>query len=110
DQLEQLCRPTQLPSDDRVQIPVVHVLLSISDLLEAREDTSDLVVAECVAELAKAEPDCVPARVLAKYEAITVHADSFRNHDLVGQPVLDDAVLVDAGLVSEGVRTDDGLG
>ena len=109
DQLEQLCRPTQLPSDDRVQIPIVYVLLSIGDFFESREHPPRLGLAERVAEVAKAEADCVPARVLAEYEAVTVHANSFRDHDLVGQPVLDDAVLVDACLVSERVRADDGL-
>ena len=48
--------------------------------------------------------------VLAEDEAVGGrHADVFGAHDGVGGGVLEDAVLVDAGFVGEGVGADDGL-
>ena len=47
--------------------------------------------------------------VLAQHEPVAVQADRLRLHDLVGQLVLEHAVLVNAGLVCERVVADDRL-
>jgi hypothetical protein len=51
----------------------------------------------------------VAAGVLAHHQRGLLHADGLRRHDLVGLGVLEHAVLVDAGLVGEGVAADDRL-
>ena len=51
----------------------------------------------------------VPAGVPAEHQRRLGHADVLRPHDLVGPPVLEHPVLVDAGFVREGVAADDRL-
>ena len=47
--------------------------------------------------------------MLAQHQVGPRHADVFGPHDLVGRAILEHAVLVDAGLVGEGVAADDRL-
>ena len=49
------------------------------------------------------------AAVLAEHDVVRGDADGRRRHDLVGQRIGHHAVLVDAGLVREGVGADDGF-
>ncbi len=49
------------------------------------------------------------AGVLAQHQLALAQADGARVHDLVGALVLEHAILMDAGLVGEGVGADDGL-
>jgi hypothetical protein len=75
--------------------------------LNGLEERVDLVVLEfAVAEVLERPAERAPARVLAHHEHARVAADRLGRHDLVGLEVLDDAVLVDAGLVGEGVLAD----
>ena len=64
---------------------------------------------ERVAELDVALFEGAAAAVFAEDERVVGHADGFGGHDLVGERVDHDAVLVDAGGVGEGVGSDDGL-
>ena len=49
------------------------------------------------------------AAVFAEYHIIGRDADGLGRHDLIGERVGHHTVLVDAGLVREGVGPDDGL-
>src|SRR4051794_41191332 len=51
----------------------------------------------------------MPAAVLAEHQAALGHAHALRLDDLVGGPLLEEAVLMDAGLVREGVLAHDRL-
>mmetsp|Transcript_14932 Transcript_14932/g.56703 ORF Transcript_14932/g.56703 Transcript_14932/m.56703 type:complete len:387 (+) Transcript_14932:815-1975(+) len=51
----------------------------------------------------------MPARVLPEHDVVVGEADGGRVHDLIRLSVLQDAVLVDAALVGEGVGADDCL-
>ena len=51
----------------------------------------------------------VAAGMLADDQPVAGNADGLRRHDLVGLLVLEHAVLMDAGLVREGVVADDRL-
>ena len=72
-------------------------------------DLIELLAVERDAELLAPPLNGVAARVLAEDERRLRHADFLRPHDLVGATVLQHAVLMDAGLVREGVAPDDGL-
>ncbi len=64
---------------------------------------------ERVPELAQAHAERVAARMLAQHEQRFARTNALGRHDFVGLRVLEHTVLVDAGLVREGVRADDGL-
>ena len=65
------------------------------------------LVVQRVTELGQARCKAVASRVLAEDEQRLGHTDRLRFHDFVGFLVLEDAVLVDAGLVGKGVVADD---
>ena len=62
-----------------------------------------------IAQVRDALPQGVPAAVLAQHQVGLRQADVLGVHDLVGAALLEHAVLVDAGLVGEGVPADDRL-
>src|SRR5439155_1352577 len=66
-------------------------------------------VGQVEAELAQPVHEGVAARVLAEHQAVRVEADRLGPHDLVVETVLQHAVLVDTGLVREGVVAHDRL-
>src|SRR3984885_13109094 len=76
---------------------------------EAAVDVIEGAAVELIAELFAADGEGVTAGVLAEYESGIGHADGLRGHVFVGQRVLENAILVDAGFVGEGVASDDGL-
>ena len=78
-------------------------------LLEALERARQLRVVEVVAEQLKAVAQRGAPGVFAQHDAVGGQADLLRLHDLVGAPILQHAVLVDAGLVRERVAPDDRL-
>ena len=57
----------------------------------------------------RARGERVAPAMLAEDDAVGGKPDIFGFHDLVGLPVLQHAVLVDAGFVGEGVGADDRL-
>ena len=85
------------------------LLLLVGHVLEAAEGLVELLVGELVAELGQARAQRVPAAVLAEHEVALGEADVGGLHDLEGRGLLEDAVLVDARLVGEGVAADDRL-
>ena len=66
-------------------------------------------LAELVPQIVKAPLQRVPARVLPEHQTRGGDAHQLGSHDLVGEAVLHDAVLVDARFVGEGVAPDDRL-
>jgi hypothetical protein len=103
DQLEGLVVGGDGVGHDRLQVGVGHPRLAVGDLLEADEGPVQGVAGQVEAELGQGVGDRVAAGVLAEDDLGAGVADLDRVHDLVGVPVGQHAVLVDAGLVGEGV-------
>ena len=98
-----------LVGDDRLEVQRGHLLLVVGDLLEALEGRVQRVALDLEAELLQRVAQRVAAGVLAEHDRVRLEADLGRVHDLVGGALLQHAVLVDAGLVGEGVAADDRL-
>ena len=99
-----------LVGDDGVQVLVVDDLLAVGDAQEALVDALKLLLAaEAVAQLGQPVPDPGAAGAGGKDDLGLGDADELGVNDLVGRALLQDAVLVDAGRVCEGVGADDGL-
>ena len=94
-----------LVGDDRLEVAVGDVALAVGELLEAHEGALQLLLVERVAELLEAVAQRVAAGELAEHQrAAGAHLGGL--HDLEGAAVLEHAVLVDAGVVREGVGAD----
>ena len=95
--------------DHGLEVLVVDLLLLVRDLEEALVDLIELGVGEGVAQLgeAMAQGGVAGARGEDDLRAGGAHVRGV--DDLVGVAGLEDAVLVDAGGVREGVGADDGL-
>ena len=91
------------------QVLVEDLALGVGQLLEAGEDLVEAVGADGGAELLEALGQRVPPRVLAEHEAGLGEPHRLGGHYLVGVGALEHPVLVDAGLVGEGVAPDDRL-
>ena len=93
-----------------MQIFVEDLALLVGELLEARERVIErLLAAKIDAELGKARPERVATGELAQHQPVGAPAHVLRAHDLVGLAVLEHAILMDAGLVREGVGAHDRL-
>src|SRR5438876_1009061 len=101
--------PPPPAGDERDEILVVDVLLRVGERLEAVEDAVHVDLADLEAELLESRDQRVTPGVLAEDQAVRVEPDRLGLHDLVIEAVLQDPVLVDAGLVREGVVADDRL-
>ncbi len=108
-QLVDLGHRRQLLLDDGGQVLVEHVLLFVRQVLEPRERPVQRLRRE--AEPQRLEPlgEGMAARELAQDQLAFTQPDHLRPHDLVGLVVLQDPVLVDAGLMREGIVPDDRL-
>src|SRR5262245_65016105 len=96
--------------EEHTQVVVVHLALAARERLEALEGGLDAVVAEAEAERAHARDEAGAARELAEHDLAPARvADRRRVHHLVGLAPLENAVLVDARGVAEGVAADDRL-
>ena len=95
--------------DDGFEVLVVNFLFLIGDFFEPLKGAVEFVVGEMESHLLEPGFERVPAGMFAENEARLGPADVLRPHDLVGPLVLEDPVLVDAGLVRERVVPDDRL-
>ena len=95
--------------DEREEVGVGDLLLGVGERDRLAVDLVERLALEVVAELAQLALQAAPAGQLADRQLAAGQPDRLRGHDLVGQRVLDDAVLVDAGLVGERVAADDRL-
>ena len=77
--------------------------------LKRCERLVERVALDLEAELRQRVAQRVAARVLAEHDLVRLEPDLGRVHDLVGRALLEHAVLVDPGLVGEGVAPDDRL-
>ncbi len=91
------------------QIGVVDFLFLVCQRLERSEHLVGLGVVERIAHARQPVFQGVAAAVLAEHQFRLGDADILGMHDLVGLAMLEHAVLVDAGLVREGVVADDCL-
>src|SRR5690606_10512384 len=108
-QLPQALVDLQLIVDQDLDVLVEHFLFLIRQRLEADKRVLQLLFGERVAQLLHAIAEGVAAGVLAQHQRRLGQADADWVHDLVRLAMLEDAVLVDARLVGEGVLADDGL-
>ena len=95
--------------DQRGDVGVVDFLLLVGQLLELVEHLLQLLAREVVAERLGPIGQRGPAAVFAEHQVGLREADVLRPHDFVRRALLEHAVLVDAGLVGEGVAADDRL-
>ena len=95
--------------DQGHDVLVEDLLLLVGQGLEADEGIVERIVADVVAQLLQLLLEGMPAGMLAHDEVGAEEADILGPHDLVGLGVLEHAVLVDAALMGEGVRTHDRL-
>src|SRR5215212_568068 len=109
DELQWVIANFELVTYQRHQVGSGHSLLSIGQDQEAVVRLIDLVLVQADADLQQRIAESGPPRVLAKYEPGSLPADVGWIHDLVRRALLQHPVLVDAGLVGERVRPDDGL-
>ena len=82
-------------------------LRSVSAMKRCRAPA--LLLLDLVAQILQPLAEARAPGVLAHHQPVGGPADRFGGHDLVGRALLDHAVLVDAGLVREGVGADDRL-
>jgi len=92
-----------------LDVAVEELLLLVGERLEVLEDARELCVRELEPEFLDAVAERSAAAVLAEHEVRAREADVLGAHDLVGRVVLQHPVLVDPGLVREGVLAHDGL-
>ena len=104
-----LGRLAHLLGGDRLEVERGDLLLLVGDLLEPLERLVQRVALDLEAELGERVAQRVAPGVLSENDRVRLQADLARVHDLVGGALLEHAVLVDAGLVGEGVSADDGL-
>ena len=95
--------------DEGEQVGVGDLLLRVGERDRLAIDRVERLALDVVAELAELALEAAPAGQLADRQLAAGQPDRLRGHDLVGQRVLDHAVLVDAGLVGERVAADDRL-
>ena len=94
---------------DRNQIGIIDLAMFVGGSLELGKDPAQLLGRGRIAQLGQALGQGVLARMLAQNQGRARSAHAFRGHDLVGAAVGQHAVLVDAGLVREGILADDCL-
>ncbi len=95
--------------DERVEVGVGDLLLGVGERHRLAVDLVESLALELVAELVELALEAAPPRQLADRQLAAGQSDRLRGHDLVGQRVLDDAVLVDPRFVGERVPADDRL-
>ena len=89
--------------DDRQDVCVGDVLLDVRQGDHLSVDPVQGFALDVVAQRVELLLEAAPPRQFADGELAARQPDGLRGHDFVRERVLDDAVLVDAGLVGEGV-------
>ena len=95
--------------DEGEQVGVGDLLLGVGQRDGLAVDLVECLALELVAQLPELALEAATAGQLADRQLAAGQPDRLGRHDLVGQRVLDHAVLVDPGLVGEGVAADDRL-
>ena len=95
--------------DEGQEVRVGDLLLHVGQRDRLAVDEVQGVARDVVAEVAQLLLEALAAGQLADRQLAAGEPDRLRGHDLVGERVLDHAVLVDPALVGEGVGAHDGL-
>ena len=95
--------------DERDEVGVGDLLLGVGERDGRAVDRVELLALDLVAQLAELALEPAAAGELADRQRAARQPDRLRGHDLVGERVLEVPVLVDAGLVREGVGAHDRL-
>src|SRR5271157_117616 len=96
-----------LVHDDHLDVFIIDVLFHVAERLETLERQIQLVVGEHIAQFGDPVPEGMTARMLAEHNVAFRDADRLRCHDLVGELVLEKAVLVNARLVRKRIGAHD---
>src|SRR5690606_42086008 len=87
-----------------LQVFIKDLMLFVCQLFETGKGFIELGFGiEFMAQLFKARPEGVPTGVLTKHDAVGMPADILSAHDLVSFTMLQYAILVNPGFMSEGV-------
>jgi len=82
----------------------------IGEILEALEGIVQRFIGiKTNAEFFQPGTECGAAGMLAEHHPVGVPANILGAHDFVGFPVLEHAILMNAGFVGESIGADDGL-
>src|ERR1044072_4948135 len=95
--------------EEREQILVVDILLAVGQLSELVVRIFEFRRRESEPKLIEAARERMPARVFAQHDVVRGHADRLGRHDFVAEGIREQAVLMYARLVREGVAADNGL-
>ena len=98
-----------LLTHDRFEIAVGDLPFAIGQFLEAHEGIVEIFAIEAVAELLEAGAEGTAAGELAQGDAVVAQADGAGINDLVGETVLEHAILVNARFVGKGIGPHDRL-
>ena len=98
-----------LPVHQSRKIVIIDELLEVADLLEPGEYLVNLLVFQMKSKVLESSAHGVASAMLGQGQFRFAPTDVAGVDDLVGFPLLDDAVLVNAGAVREGVLAHDGL-
>ena len=96
--------------DDGENVLIGDVLLLVAEDFELLEAARKLFVRQLVPHLLQPRGESVLAGVLAQHDVVHADADGFGRENLVGLLVRQNAVLMDAALMPEGIDADDRLG
>ena len=100
----------QLPGDQRLNITILDPLLAVAQILKALEKALELlIVRQHHPHRRQLDAEGVAARVFAEDQLISIEADRLGAHNLVGLPMLQHTILVNARLVGESIRADNRL-
>src|SRR2546421_2922075 len=91
------------------KVSIEDVFLAVGQLKELLPGPRERPVRQVIAELSQAEAEGMPARAGGEDDPALAHPDILRAHDLVVALVFEDAVLVNAGCMCEGIATNDRL-
>jgi hypothetical protein len=90
----------------RLDVAVEQFLLAVGQRLEFLEHPVDLELIEVEAQLLHPLAKGMPATVFAEHQVAAREAHILGAHDLVGRKMFEHAVLMDAGLMREGILAD----
>src|SRR5438552_13453491 len=103
-ELEGLVIGMALIGNERLDVPVVDLCLLVRKLFESCKGALEFFIRQLVTKVVQPCLEAMPAGELAKHNlAAGVPADLSRIHDLVCLAHLEDAILMDAGLMTKGI-------
>src|SRR2546425_2558287 len=91
------------------QMMIGHVLNLVGQNNESAINFIQFATIELVTELFAAQAEGVPSGMLAEYQPRIGNPNRLRSHNFVGQRILQHAILVNAGFVSECIASNDGF-